>query len=88
MEIILELRIYHLSANFGKTLAQLCLNLISLMRVFPDEADTRPAILSGMHYTYFGSLNLLITVVAIVVVSLVTQKQDEDEVSRHVSIKS
>merc|ERR1719239_271701 len=44
-----------------------------------DEADTRPAILTGMHYTYFGSLNLLITVVAIVVVSLLTQKQDEDE---------
>lgn len=34
-----------------------------------DEKDTRPLILSAVHYTYFGSISIVVTVLAIVIFS-------------------
>ncbi|GFR62446.1 sodium/glucose cotransporter 4 [Elysia marginata] len=34
-----------------------------------DEEDTRPEILSAVHYTYFGQINLVVTVIAIIIFS-------------------
>ncbi|XP_055898128.1 sodium/glucose cotransporter 4-like isoform X1 [Biomphalaria glabrata] len=43
------------------------------------EVDTRPVILSAVHYTYFGSINLIITALAIVIFSYTAPAQDEEQ---------
>ncbi|XP_046558291.1 sodium/glucose cotransporter 5-like [Haliotis rubra] len=47
----------------------------------PDcgDPDTRPAILSKVHYSYFGSLSIVITSIAIVVFSLVSEKPSKKQ---------
>ena len=44
------------------------------------DVDTRPVIVSALHYTYFSQLNLVFTSAVIVVVSLFTEKLDDKEV--------
>ncbi|KAK3087175.1 hypothetical protein FSP39_002642 [Pinctada imbricata] len=55
---------------------------IDLAYPAPDcgEPETRPAILLNVHYTYFGALMILITSSAIIVISLLTKAQPEDEI--------
>ncbi|KAH9503396.1 Sodium/glucose cotransporter 4 [Bulinus truncatus] len=43
------------------------------------EEDTRPVILSAVHYTYYGSVNLIITTLAIVIFSYCGPAQSEEE---------
>ncbi|XP_059148470.1 sodium/myo-inositol cotransporter 2-like [Physella acuta] len=43
------------------------------------EEDTRPVILSAVHYTYFGSLSLVVTTLAIIIFSFTAPAQTEDE---------
>lgn len=45
------------------------------------DEDTRPAIVANMHYTYYGQLIIIITILVMVVVSLVTDPVKDDEVS-------
>ena len=56
---------------------------IDLAYPAPDcgDPETRPSILLDVHYTYFGSLNVIITSIAMVVISLLTSPQSEEEVS-------
>lgn len=48
----------------------------------PDcgDPETRPPILLNVHYTYFGTLNVVITSIAMVIISLVTSPQTDEEV--------
>ncbi|XP_056012408.1 sodium/glucose cotransporter 4-like [Ostrea edulis] len=43
------------------------------------EEDERPSVLANLHYTYFGALVVIITSVAIIVISLLTKPQTEEE---------
>uniref|UniRef100_A0A0B7AFY9 Uncharacterized protein n=1 Tax=Arion vulgaris TaxID=1028688 RepID=A0A0B7AFY9_9EUPU len=43
------------------------------------EVDNRPLILSAVHYTYFGSLSFVITIITTIIFSFATRKQEEDE---------
>lgn len=43
--------------------------------------DTRPSILVNLHYTYFGALMIVITSIAIVIISLLTKPPTEETVS-------
>ncbi|XP_060064253.1 sodium/glucose cotransporter 4-like [Ylistrum balloti] len=43
------------------------------------EPETRPSILLRVHYTYFGSIMILVTSVAIIIISLLTHPQREEE---------
>lgn len=43
--------------------------------------DTRPSILVNLHYTYFGALVIVITSLAIVIISLLTKPPTEETVS-------
>ncbi|XP_076092318.1 sodium/glucose cotransporter 4-like [Mytilus galloprovincialis] len=54
---------------------------IDLAYPAPDcgDPETRPSILLDVHYTYFGSLNVIITSIAMVVISLLTSPQSEEE---------
>ncbi|GFN78875.1 sodium/glucose cotransporter 4, partial [Plakobranchus ocellatus] len=44
-----------------------------------NEKDTRPVILSAVHYTYFGSLSILITITAIVIFSYTAAAPSEED---------
>ncbi|XP_061165224.1 sodium/mannose cotransporter SLC5A10-like [Saccostrea echinata] len=44
------------------------------------EEDTRPSVLANLHYTYFGALMILITSLAIVIISLLTEAQTEEQI--------
>ncbi|RUS84630.1 hypothetical protein EGW08_007602 [Elysia chlorotica] len=44
-----------------------------------DEKDTRPVILSAVHYTYFGSISMLVTAAAIIIFSYTARAQEERE---------
>lgn len=48
----------------------------------PDcgEPEYRPAVLYEVHYTYFSQMNLVITSLAIVIISLITKKPDDKQV--------
>lgn len=50
------------------------------------EEDERPSVLANLHYTYFGALVVIITSVAIIVISLLTKPQTEEEVNRTTDI--
>ncbi|XP_074655538.1 sodium/glucose cotransporter 4-like [Tubulanus polymorphus] len=45
------------------------------------EEDTRPAIVYAIHYSYFGTLLIVISVLVIVAVSLLTKPQSENELA-------
>ena len=47
----------------------------------PDEKDTRPKILSAVHYTYFGSISIVVTVAAIIIFSYTARAPEESEVT-------
>ncbi|KAJ8300675.1 hypothetical protein KUTeg_022194 [Tegillarca granosa] len=49
-----------------------------------DEPDTRPSVLAKIHYTYFGSLLLVITSLSIVVISLVTESQPTEKIEPNI----
>ena len=55
---------------------------IDLAYPAPDcgDPETRPDILLKVHYTYFGTLNVFITSIVMVVISLLTTAQPEEEV--------
>lgn len=42
--------------------------------------DNRPAIVSKLHYTYFGQLNFIVTATVIVAVSLLTEPPVDNQV--------
>ncbi|PVD22368.1 hypothetical protein C0Q70_18178 [Pomacea canaliculata] len=44
-----------------------------------DQMDSRPRVLSAVHYTYFGVLNFFITAIAIVVFSYTGKKQTDEQ---------
>ena len=44
------------------------------------DPDTRPAVVSKLHYTYFGQINLIFTAIVCVCVSLMTKPLDEEKV--------
>ena len=44
------------------------------------EADTRPAIVANMHYTYYGQLIIVITIIVMVTISFFTKPIDDKEV--------
>ena len=50
------------------------------------EVDTRPAILANLHYTYFSQINLLLTGIVIVIVSMITKPRSELEVINNLLI--
>ena len=45
------------------------------------QEDKRPLVLSALHYTYFSQLNLAMTALAIVAISLLTKPQNKTTVS-------
>ncbi|XP_033727039.1 sodium/glucose cotransporter 4-like [Pecten maximus] len=47
----------------------------------PDcgDPETRPPILLRVHYTYFGTIMIVVTSAAIVIISLCTRQQDEEQ---------
>ncbi|KAK3587620.1 hypothetical protein CHS0354_032828 [Potamilus streckersoni] len=49
----------------------------------PDcgEPETRPPVLYKVHYTYFGQMSLVITALAVVIISLLTVPRKETDVS-------
>ena len=48
----------------------------------PDcgEPEYRPPVVYKVHYTYFSQMNLVITSLAIVIISLLTSKPDSKQV--------
>ena len=46
------------------------------------ETDTRPLVLSAVHYTYFSQMNMLLTALIVVVVSLLTEPVSSEEVCK------
>ena len=44
------------------------------------EDDTRPAIVANVHYTYYGQIIIIITVLVMVITSLLTEPVEEEEV--------
>ncbi|XP_062599188.1 sodium/glucose cotransporter 4-like [Saccostrea cucullata] len=51
------------------------------------EEDTRPSVLANLHYTYFGALMIIITSLSIVVISLLTEAQTEEQI-KHLTWKT
>lgn len=43
------------------------------------DPETRPSILLNVHYTYFGAIMIFVTSASIIIISLLTQPQDEDQ---------
>ncbi|BFZ20478.1 hypothetical protein BsWGS_23517 [Bradybaena similaris] len=81
---ILWKRMNETGAFYGLLVGHVCgIVRMSLDFVYPapgcDEPDTRPSILSAVHYTYFGSLSLGITVITIIVFTLATRRQEEEQ---------
>ncbi|KAK3587617.1 hypothetical protein CHS0354_032825 [Potamilus streckersoni] len=81
---ILWKRMNENGAFFGILAGHLCgVIRMSIDFAYPapecGEAETRPAILYNVHYTYFGQLAFLITSLTIVIVSLMTKAQPEEE---------
>ncbi len=48
------------------------------------EEDSRPLILSKVHYSYYGSLGIVITSIGIVVFSLISEKPSKKQVGLHI----
>ena len=44
------------------------------------EDDTRPAIVANVHYTYYGQLIIIITILVMVITSLLTEPVEDEEV--------
>ena len=44
------------------------------------DEDTRPAMVANMHYTYYGQLVIIITLLVMVLISLLTDPVKEEEV--------
>ena len=44
------------------------------------EDDTRPVIVANVHYTYYGQLIIIITVIVMVIGSLLTKPVEDEEV--------
>ena len=42
------------------------------------EVDTRPLVVSQLHYTYFSQLNVVLTILVIIGVSLMTGNKDQE----------
>ncbi|CAL1536392.1 unnamed protein product [Lymnaea stagnalis] len=81
---ILWKRMNERGAFFGLLTGHACgIARMTIDFVYPapgcGEADRRPEILSAVHYTYYGSLSLIITTLAIVIFSYTSPRQDEDE---------
>jgi sodium/glucose cotransporter 9/sodium/myo-inositol cotransporter 11 len=47
------------------------------------EEDARPPVLANLHYTYFGALVIVITSLAIIIISLLTKPRTEEEVNQN-----
>ncbi|KAJ8300017.1 hypothetical protein KUTeg_021536 [Tegillarca granosa] len=71
-------------AFWGLVIAHICgLTRLILEFVYPapfcGEPETRPAILYKLHYLYFGIILLIITAIAVVVISLCTKPRSEEQ---------
>ena len=56
----------------------------------PDcgEPEYRPPVVYKVHYTYFSQMNLVITSLAIVIISLLTSKPDSKQVKNRFCLSS
>ncbi|KAK3783630.1 hypothetical protein RRG08_063030 [Elysia crispata] len=81
---ILWKRMNEAGAFYGIMTGHLCgVARMAIDFAFPapgcDEKDTRPKILSAVHYTYFGSISIVVTVAAIIIFSYTARAPEESE---------
>ena len=51
------------------------------------EPEYRPEVVYKVHYTYFSQMNLVITSIAIVIISLLTRRPDPKQVPNYYYLK-